>query len=58
MLSHVNGIEGIEEQADWLIENGAAAVERLFIRIAVTGNREDGVRIVDAKYTLINNVYF
>lgn len=49
MLSHVNGIEGIEEQTDWLIENGAAPVERLFIRIAVTGNREDGVRIVDAK---------
>ena len=49
MLSHVNGIEGIEEQTDWLIENGAATVGRLFIRIAVTGNREEGVRIVDAK---------
>jgi hypothetical protein len=49
MLSHVNGIEEIEEQTDWLVDNGAAPVERLFIRIAVTGNREGGVRMVDAR---------
>jgi hypothetical protein len=49
MLSTVNGLDGIEPQVDWLIANGASAADRVYITVAVVGNRKDGVRIVDVR---------
>ena len=49
MLSTVNSLDGIEAHADWLTANGGSAINRVYITVAVAGNREDGVRIVDVR---------
>lgn len=49
-LSELNSIEHVgTAQADWLVEHGAVANETVWISIAVSGNRTDGVRIVDVR---------
>jgi hypothetical protein len=49
MWSTINSLDGIEANADWLAANGGSVVNRVYITVAVAGNREDGVRIVDVR---------
>lgn len=48
-LAELNSIDSPYEQVDWLVEHGAAPIDTVYVSIAVSGNRPDGVRIVDVK---------